>query len=226
LKAGETPYLRRNEVKLPAWKRLGLTAVSLLLLVTVILLVTGWGTAVAANISSVLIANTASSPVESAIVNQPTVTVSGTPSVNVANSPTVTVSGTPTVQPIETPFQQFVSGSTDQSGSEVCVPIVSPAGKTLTIKSFSAKAGGTRMPDVYLQTVAVQGSLGNSIDSLHLDLRPVSSGWAGDLQTTLYSGGANNPDGWTFSYRVCVEGHDSGGFFLGNFRGVVSGTLS
>jgi hypothetical protein len=205
---------------------LGLTAVSLVLLVTVILLVTGWGSAVAANISSVLIANTASSPVQSAIVNQPTVTVAGTPSVNVANSPTVTVSGTPTVQPVETPFQQFVSASTDASGNETCVPIVIPAGKTLTVKSFSAEAGGTRMPDVYLQTVALQGFNGNSIDSLHLNLRADSSGWAGDVQTTLYSGTANNPDGWTFSYRACVEGHDSGGFFTGSFRGVVSGTLS
>ncbi len=215
-------------MRLHGWKRFGLWAALLLVVVFGVMFASGGGAAVAAQISKVFVTNTAADPVPASIVGNPTVTISGTPSVSVANSPTVTISGTPTVQPVETPFQEFVAASS--SGSEACDTIDVPSGKTLTIDSFSADVDGQRQPDVYLLTTvsAPGGGGGNFVRSVRLALRSSvdQTSWSGDVETKLFSGNANDPSGVTYSYRACIFATDTQGTFLADFRGFVSGTLS
>jgi hypothetical protein len=193
------------------------------------------GKAALKNVSDVFVTNDASNPVPASIVgqpsvsvaNSPTVTIAGQPSVSVANSPTVTIAGTPAVQVVETPFQEFVVAET--SGGESCQSVAVPDGKTLTITSFNAdvSAEANRQPDVYLLTTVHQPNGANFVRALRLVLHQANANaWSGDVQTTLYSGNANDPSGVTFSYSACISAFDSQGSFSASFRGFVSGTLS
>jgi hypothetical protein len=162
-------------------------------------------------VTDVFVTNDASNPVPATIVGQPTVTISGTPSVQV----------------VQTPFQEFVAAQT--TGGEQCHSVDVPSGKTLTITSFSAdvEAVANRTPDVYLLTTVHQTNGANFVRSLHLVLHQSNANsWSGDVQTTLYSGSASDPNGNTFSYDACIVASDSQGSFFASFRGFVSGTLS
>src|SRR5437867_2572480 len=67
-------------------RRYALTLVAATSLVTVVLLVTGWGSAVASNLSSVIVTNTATNPVPFQAVATVPVHEQGTANVNVTNS--------------------------------------------------------------------------------------------------------------------------------------------
>lgn len=69
--------------------RWGATVVTMVSVATVVLLVTGWGSAVAANVSSVFVTNTASNPVPVHEQGTASVAVTGTPTVKSGDTATV-----------------------------------------------------------------------------------------------------------------------------------------
>jgi len=145
---------------------------------------------------NVLVTNTAAQPVPTAIVGTPSVSIEGTPSVSVSGTPSVTLSGTPSVAvtntptvnvvQTQTPFQQFVYGTA--TNGETCQAITVPAGKRITIESFSAEvdtgAGGAT-PEVFILTNARQGGGANLVRALALDL----AGGSARLRTMTYRRG-------------------------------------
>lgn len=91
-------------------RRYGSTLLATTSLVTIVLLVTGWGSALAAQVSSVLVANTSSNPVPVQAVDTVPVHEQGTASVNVGNFPsTQQVGGSVSVSNL--PATQQVSGT-------------------------------------------------------------------------------------------------------------------
>lgn len=175
---------------------------------------------------NVFVINTSADPVPTSIVGTPSVSISGTPSVSVSGTPSVNVANTPTVNVVqtETPFQQFVLGST--TGGESCKSIVVPTGKRVTIESFSAEANtpaGDPAPQVYIRTDATTPNTSNFVRALSLDLKPaLVTTYTGNVQTLL-EGGAVDPTGYSFSFLACIDtspGHNA------SYRGFVTGHLS
>lgn len=86
-------------------RRWGLTVVTMVSVATVVLLVTGWGSAVAASVSSVIVANPASNPANVKVTNTTPLSVqesntdtNGNIKVHEQGIANVNVTGTPTVQ--------------------------------------------------------------------------------------------------------------------------------
>lgn len=85
------------------FRRWGLSALTMASVATLVLLVTGWGSAMAASVSSVIVANPASNPAQVHVTNTDAngnvkVAEQGTPNVNVQNFPSSqTVSGSVSV---------------------------------------------------------------------------------------------------------------------------------
>lgn len=153
----------------------------------------------------------ASGNVAVSVANTPTVSITGTPSVSIAGSTTVKLN--------REPFQVFVTAVS--SGAEACEAIVVPAGKQLTIESFSADATSITPPSVYLRETAVRGPTTSFVRSLSLKLvSPASNQWAGDVQTLLIFGGGADANGSTITaLDACVSTPS------GYFRGFVTGYL-
>ena len=147
--------------KLRKWSA---TLVATTALVTIVLLVTGWGSAFAGGVSSILVANDASHPVPVAISSTVPVHEQGTAAVNVTNSAPVPVSGTVTLSntgntvkvdssspiavrdasqptPVRYTFHYDLVGNDQDEVSpdptRSSAPIVIPAGKALTIESVN-----------------------------------------------------------------------------------------
>jgi hypothetical protein len=138
----------------------------------------------------------------------------GTANVNVRNTPSVRVA--------REPFQQEVDQNAVQASPEVCDPIVVTAGKRLTIESFSADLLTVESPPphVFLRVAVVQGNNSFFVRSLALKMQALDSRtFAGDLQTLLFTGAANDPNGRTFSYAACMSGAS------GVIHGFVTGYL-
>jgi hypothetical protein len=208
-------------MRVQRFKKYAIGAGGMFVLVMAILLATGWGSAVAAQITSVFVTNDAAHPVP--------VHEQGTANVSVGNSPTVTIGGTPSVQVVPTPFQQGVAAQTN--GGEQCQDITIPSGKTLEITSFSADIISTpnRQPDVYLRTVVSDPNPVGFVRALRLVLHQAPGSdfaWSGNVQTTLWTGRANDPGGSSYTYQACISASDSQGSFGATFSGFVSGTLS
>jgi hypothetical protein len=89
--------------------RWGVTVVTMVSVATVVLLLTGWGSAVAANVSSVLVTNTASNPVP--------VHEQGTASVKVTNTTPVAVDETNTDANGDLKVHEQGTASVAQSGN-------------------------------------------------------------------------------------------------------------
>src|SRR4051812_49345643 len=122
------------------------------------------------------------------------VSVQGTQTVSLASNQVVVV---------RDPFQQFVAASSSNQG-EFCAPVVIPAGKQLTIESFSTEAQSATKPNVYILTVASDGNGGNLIRSVYVPLQNVGGNeWAGDVKTLLHSGATHDNGNNAFSYYVC-----------------------
>jgi hypothetical protein len=133
----------------------------------------------------------------------------------------VIVRGTPDVRVAREPFQQFVGGNVGSSGED-CDLIEVPAGKRLTIESFSAEVTSSASPpaDVYLRVFVDGNPTQSFVRSVQLRLtHAFGPFYAGDVQTLLFDGEANDPAGATYGYAACV-GHGDG-----SFRGFVSGYL-
>ena len=142
------------------------------------------------------------------------VSVQGTQTVSLASNQVVVV---------RDPFQQFVAASSNNQG-EFCVPVVIPAGKQLTIESFSTEAQSSTKPDVYILAAANVSNGGNNIRSVHVQFQSLGGlDWAGDVKTLLHSGSTHDPDNSVFSYFVCASNSTQGN--LTEFRGLVSGWL-
>jgi hypothetical protein len=145
--------------------RWGLTVVTMVSVATVVLLISGWGSALAANVSSVFIANTTSNPVPVQQQGTASVNVTNTSvpihdtnvdsngnlkvheqgTTNVAQSGTwnVGISGTPTVKSGD------VASVLDQSGGTVTLT----PGQRLTLNPNSEDVSAYREVTVYLQFI-------------------------------------------------------------------------
>lgn len=150
--------------KLRKWSA---TLLATTVLVTIVLLVTGWGSAFAGGLSSILVANDASHPVPVAISSTVPVHEQGTAAVNVTNTAPVPVSGTVALSnsgntvkvdssspiavrdasqptPVRYTFHYDLVGNDQAEVSpdptRSSPPIVIPAGKALTIESVNIAA--------------------------------------------------------------------------------------
>jgi hypothetical protein len=111
-------------------RKYGMTFVATTVLVTIVLLVTGWGSAMAAQVTSVLITNTGTS--QAVPVHE-----QGTASVTVTNTVPTKASDNPAFQPAEeTEAFTLTPGATGGGGTVYTVP----AGKRLVIETASVVA--------------------------------------------------------------------------------------
>jgi hypothetical protein len=133
------------------------------------------------------------------------------------------VNGTVNAAIVREPFQQYVSGSS--TSAETCEPIVVPAGKRLTIESFSAEAGGSPKPDVYLRmTINFQNGTTFFRRNVHVPLEPTQSvPYAGNVNTLLNTGATSENTNGLFSYDSCIYVTSGGNV---SYSGAVSGWLS
>ncbi|MFL6035185.1 MAG: hypothetical protein ACJ74I_08920 [Gaiellaceae bacterium] len=161
---------------------------------------------------AVTVANSSSHPVP--------VTVRSTAKVRVQSS----AAGPVIVKETTTPFQQRVT-ATSSPGSEACQDIVVPAGRRLTIESFSAEIFTTAAdPAGYILNVTKLNDPSNTMffdRTVRLALAKHANLWEGHLSTLLFSGSTAGSKGATYSYRACV----SASIVPAEMDGVVTGYL-
>lgn len=142
-------------------RRWGLTVVTMASVATLVLLVTGWGSAMASSVSSVLVANTASNPAQ--------VHEAGTANVHVTNTDAsgnikVAEQGTPNVSVQNFPSSQTVNGSVSVSNFPDAATTTEIAGDE-TVVSANSSAELVPLTDVsryreitlYLGTPVIKG---------------------------------------------------------------------
>jgi hypothetical protein len=155
-----------------AARKWGTNALLIATVVTLVMLATGWGSAVAATVQSVLITNGPGRPVpvkvaSGALPVSGSVGISGTPSVkldptgntvhlasgsavSVSGTPSVSISGTPSVSvsnfpatPTPADIGNFVIPINNPSGNTACVPIVTPPSNEAFVVTQAYNAGGS-----------------------------------------------------------------------------------
>jgi hypothetical protein len=170
-------------------RKYALTLLATTSLVTVVLLVTGWGSAVAAQISNVFVTNTAADPVP----------VSG--SVSVSNLPaTQSVSGTVNIGNF--PSSQTVDGSVSPAAPAAPVllraDLPASPGSSSTLELFNDRTGATTQPHriaVGSITVTTQG--GTATSGIYVDLRGTDchgNGLAGIADLTVHGDSTEHLD--------------------------------
>ncbi len=197
-----------------------MTLVATTSLVTIVLLVTGWGSAVAAQVTSVLVTNTASQPVPVQAVGTVPVDEQGTASVNVTNtSVPVHEQGTATVRAADNPaFTPFTAQVGTGSGESSFFSV--PQGKRLVIQAVAGSAGvvasdtESHAANFYL---AVGGAANQNYwfgaDGV-VHVHPYVTQSVFSEPTTIYAdGGASilatafSSEGTTTSYEVTISGY-------------------
>jgi hypothetical protein len=173
-----------------------------------VLLTTGWGSAVASNISGVLVTNSSSNPLP---VNG-TVTIGGSPTVHLAGDSTVSVGNAPLVRidpnsnvvqvaPVVPFSESSIQGSVTMSGTgQENFTFQVPAGQVFVLQHISAEIsvppGQTPLLAAELEYVTVQPQQVPQVDE-HFPLQE-SGELAGldrfvaDEDVTLYAGEGDN----------------------------------
>jgi hypothetical protein len=118
-------------------RRYGFTLIATTSLVTIVLLVTGWGSAMAGQVSGVLVTNTNANPVPVQAVGTLPVHEQGTANVAVPGVVSTKASDNPALQPAEETEAFTVGPSTTGGGGTVYTV---PAGKRLVIETATAIA--------------------------------------------------------------------------------------
>jgi len=129
-------------MRLGRWKKYAIGAGGMLVLVVALLLVTGWGTAVAAQISSVFVANTSSNPIPVQAVGTLPVHEQGAANVNVQNLP-----ATQQTRDVLSAGQDPVTFGTSSAVSgipQAMTPTV-PSGKRLIVTWVAVSVFGTTL---------------------------------------------------------------------------------
>jgi hypothetical protein len=185
-------------------RRYALTLLATTSLVTIVLLVTGWDSALADKVQSVLVANTASDPVpvngSVAVSNLPaTQPVSG--SVSVSNLPaTQPVSGTVNVGNF--PSSQAVSGSVSPAAPDAPVVLrgelpASP-GSSASFQLFNDRNGATTQPHrIAVGSITVSTQSGTAASGIYINLRGTDchgNGLAGIADLTVHGDSTEHLD--------------------------------
>jgi hypothetical protein len=198
------------------------TLVATLSVVTIVLLLTGWGSAVASNAAAtlnVLVANTSANPVPVQATGTLPVHEQGTANVNVTNTvpvsgsvgitgtPSVSLSGTPTVkttavdnpafQPVE--VEGSVVDGSDTTIADKAIYTV-PAGKELVIQQVQMQSVLPSGEHVIESSIATVNSTQLGRPTFYRWIVPETTAvvdtfgtdWIGAIQTTLYADPGTN----------------------------------